>query len=330
MANPVDITGKRYGKLVAIKYVGNSKWLCKCDCGNEHIVKTSYLNNGDTKSCGKCSRAIDMTGKRFGKLTVIRRSEDKPTKRGDGMVMWECLCDCGRTIVTTRTELIKGFKKDCGCSRDYHEVVGEKFGRLTVLKIIPAGTLSSYIHAECRCECGKITHPPVRRLMDGSVKSCGCLSLDKMAQSNTKHNMSGSRLHHIWKGMNQRCSNPNNTSFEYYGGRGIMVCEEWKGKHGFENFYKWSMNNGYTEELTIDRIDVNGNYEPNNCRWVDCETQFYNKTNNTIVNVYGEKLNVKQISEKYGIPKSTIRGRLDRGITDESRLLYKGNLGELK
>lgn len=330
-----DLTGKRFGKLIAVEYLGKSEWKCVCDCGNEHIVKTNYLTSGDTKSCGKCSKAIDMVGKRFGKLTVLRRAEDRISKRGDGVTIWECQCDCGRKVVTTRAELIRGHKKDCGCSKDYHELVGEKIGRLTVKKIIPSNVYSSYIHAECVCECGKITHPQARDLVNGKIKSCGCLSLDKIHEKNKKHNMSGSQLHNVWKGINQRCNNPNSTSYKNYGGRGISICEEWSGEHGFENFYKWAVEAGYDEsksraEQSIDRIDVNGNYEPSNCRWADIETQSYNKTNTTTIEVFGEKLNVKEISEKYKIPKKTIRARIYQGNVKEDRLLYKGNLGELK
>ena len=330
-----DLTGQRFGKLVVVEYIGNSSWRCQCDCGNEHIVKTSYLTTGDTKSCGKCSRAIDMTGKRFGKLTVVRRAKDRQTKRGDGIVMWECLCDCGNTIVTTRQELIKGHKNDCGCSRDYHDIVGKRFGRLVVKRIIPGKVFSSNIHAECQCDCGKITHPTAVSLIKGEIKSCGCLALEKMTESKIKHDMSGSRLYNRWKTMNQRCSNPNNSSYPNYGGRGITVCDEWKGGHGFENFARWAYENGYDEtkdrnEQSIDRIDVNGNYCPENCRWADVETQMYNRTDTTVVNIYGEMLNAKQISEKYGIPIKTIRNRIYQGNITEDKLLYKGNLRELK
>lgn len=336
MGKPLrDISGERFGKLVAIEYIGNSTWKCQCDCGNIHETKTSYLTSGDTKSCGKCSRAIDMTGKRFGNLTVVKRAEDKPTKRGDGIVMWECICDCGNTIITTRQELIHGHKKDCGCSKDHHDIVGKRFGRLVVQEIIPSKVFSSFIHAKCLCDCGKITHPTAVSLIKGEIKSCGCLSLEKMTLSKIKHNMSKSRLYFTWKSMNQRCSNPNSYSYQYYGKRGIKVCDEWKGDKGFENFAEWAYENGYDEskdrtEQSLDRIDVNGDYCPENCRWADIETQSYNKTDTTFVNIYGEMLNIKEISEKYGIPKKTLRGRIDQGIIDEKRLLYKGNLGELK
>lgn len=331
----IDLAGQRFGKLVAIEYIGNSNWKCKCDCGNYYITQTYYLTSGDAKSCGKCSRAIDMAGQRFGKLTVVKRADDKLTKRGNVIVMWECECDCGNTIITTRQELIDGYKKDCGCSKDYHEIVGKRFGRLVVKKIIPGKIFSSNIHAECQCDCGKITHPAVTRLIKGKAKSCGCLSLEKMTLSKIKHNMSKSRLYITWKSMNQRCSNQNSSSYQNYGGRGIKVCDKWKGEHGFENFAKWAYENGYDEsknrtEQSIDRIDVNGDYCPENCRWADIETQMYNRTDTTIINIYGEMLNVKQISDKYGISKKTIRGRIDNGITDEKKLLYKGNLGELK
>ena len=143
--------------------------------------------------------------------------------------------------------------------------------------------------------------------------------------------MKHTRIYNVWQSMKDRCFNPNATKYNYYGGRGISVCEEWRNKeNGFLNFYNWSMTNGYAEDLTIDRIDVNGNYEPSNCRWATIAEQNNNKRTNIKASVFGKEMTVREISDKYGLSTQVDRRRIKSGITDEKKLLYKGNLRELK
>ena len=123
--------------------------------------------------------------------------------------------------------------------------------------------------------------------------------------------------------MKQRCYNSNSSVYKHYGGRGIEVCDEWV--NSFENFYKWSMNNGFDPELTIDRINVNGNYEPSNCRWASWEVQARNRTNNLIIEYKGKEYMVYQLSEMSGINESTIYYRLKNGWTVEDILLNPVN-----
>ena len=172
------------------------------------------------------------------------------------------------------------------------DLTGKKFGRLTVLGIDEEKTkLKGKSYWVCKCECGKTISTLGRDLVNGHTKSCGCYSRDKTIERNTKHNLHGTRLYRIWKAIRTRCNNPNFYRYCDYGGRGITICKEWD---DFTNFYNWAINNGYSEELSIDRINVNGNYEPSNCRWVDDFVQMNNTRKNVYLEINGE---TKSLSE---------------------------------
>ena len=132
------------------------------------------------------------------------------------------------------------------------------------------------------------------------------------------------RLYKIWVDMQDRCFNPNNIYHSYYGGRGITVCDEWLGKCGYINFYKWARENGYSLNLTIDRIDSNGNYEPSNCRWATMKQQGRNKRNNRLIMYKGSEITIAEASERLDIPYSYIYYRIIKGKSlDEIIEMYK-------
>ena len=132
------------------------------------------------------------------------------------------------------------------------------------------------------------------------------------------HGLSHTRIHHIWRCMIYRCENPHDHAYMNYGGRGIRVCKEWR--ESFVSFYEWAMNHGYKEHLTIDRLDVNGNYEPDNCRWATMKQQANNKRNSKRIRYMGRIANMSELSKQFGIARTTIYTRLECGWSIEKAL----------
>lgn len=185
---------------------------------------------------------------------------------------------------------------------------GKRFGKLTVLKY--ACSYKQRSNWLCKCDCGNETIVESRLLKSGNVTSCGCV--------HKYHGMSGTRLYTIWQHMIDRCYNSNNTNYKNYGGRGIQICDEWKDDAG--KFCEWALANGYAKDLTLDRIDVNGNYEPGNCRWATRKEQANNKRNNHFLSCNGEIKTITEWERITGISKQTIYKRLKRGWSVERAL----------
>lgn len=157
------------------------------------------------------------------------------------------------------------------------DITNEKYGKLTAIKIDHIGE-SGKRYWLCECDCGNTIIAKVDSLRSGNTKSCGCTRREKTIKRNLKHNGTGTRLYRIWQGLFKRCRNKNSTDYYNYGARGIKVCNEWE---DFINFRNWAIINGYTDELTIERIDFNGNYEPSNCTWITKSEQVKNKRKRT-------------------------------------------------
>lgn len=169
---------------------------------------------------------------------------------------------------------------------------------------------------KCTCKCGNIVTVVGRDLRSGHTKSCGCYHIEKI----TKHGLRGTKLRGVHKSMIQRCYNENNKSYCNYGGRNIRVCEEWQGSNGLESFYKWALSNGYREGLTLDRIDVNGNYEPENCRWTTMKHQQRNKRTSRLVTINGVEKHIGEWEEETGVNRETIWRRFKSGLKDNELL----------
>ena len=188
---------------------------------------------------------------------------------------------------------------------------GQQFGRLTV-KHFHGYTKNASKLWLCECECGNTTVVSTHRLVSGHTKSCGCLHKDLLKLRLTTHGGTKDRLFNVWWDVKRRCEKEYDKNFNQYGGRNIQICDEWK---DYAVFRKWAINNGYDEyakygECTLDRIDVNGNYCPENCRWISMKEQRFNCQNTVYVEINGNKYTLLQLSEMYNLPRKILYGRI--------------------
>ena len=276
-------------------------------------------------------KLIDITGMKFGRLTVIERA---PSEGHGAHAKWKCICDCGKTTITTGRDLINGHTVSCGCycrennsRKKIKNLTGQKFGRLFVLRYVGSGKQHQSLF-ECICDCGNIIVVKGGNLVSGNSKSCGCLKKEILSANNrmvnTTHRMTRTRLYIIWTDMKQRCNNKNDPFYYLYGGQGIKVCEEWK--ENFVLFYDWAVNNGYADNLTIDRIDNKKGYNPENCRWVTIKENMRNRRKCVYLTINGERKNVSAWCELYDISPNTVYGWVKKGEDYAVEMINKRNI----
>lgn len=189
------------------------------------------------------------------------------------------------------------------------DLTGQRFGRLVAVECV--GSKNKLRMWKCICDCGNIVVTNTHSLRCGNSTSCGC----SRKGINSTHKQSGSRLYKIRSGIIQRTTNPKNPDFPDYGGRGIAVCDEWL--HSFTAFSDWAVSNGYRDDLTIDRIDNNGNYSPENCRWITRKEQASNRRSNHILEYHGERETIEEWCKRTGLKRATLTSRLKRGWSIE-------------
>lgn len=204
----------------------------------------------------------------------------------------------------------------------FEDLTGKKFGRLTVIKRVenhvqPSG--KQYLQWLCKCDCGNETVVRGANLKRGHTQSCGCL----IKETNSTHGLKKTRLYVVWRDIKLRCFNPNANNFKDYGAKGIVMCDEWR--NDFKAFYDWAMENGYNPnakrgECTIDRIDNNKGYFPENCRWVDNLVQQNNKKNNVFISYNNETHSVAEWSRILDISRYALYARLKKGWSVEKTL----------
>lgn len=191
------------------------------------------------------------------------------------------------------------------------------------LKIINLFKVNYKLYATCECECGKIVDKIcVRSLLTGNTKSCGCYNKELTIQRNLKHgqktrNKKADRLYSIWADMRRRCSNVNRKDAQNYALKNIKVCEEW---NNYELFMNWALQNGYNDELTLERIDNSKGYNPDNCKWIPKSEQSKNRTSNHYITYNGKTQTLTDWSKEIGIPRTTLDSRLKRHWSIEDAL----------
>lgn len=199
----------------------------------------------------------------------------------------------------------------------FKDLSGVRFGRWLVIEKAerPEGVKRTSAYWKCKCDCGNVRVVSSRGLLSGTSQSCGCLIVEK---HQTQRGLSNSKLYNCWRSMKKRCYTKSCKSYPNYGGRGIKICEEWK--DDFLAFYEWAVNNGYADNLSIDRIDNDKGYFPDNCRWVDATVQNNNRRNNDKIVFQGMEKSVSEWSRITGINRKTISERLKRGWSVEQAL----------
>ena len=188
------------------------------------------------------------------------------------------------------------------------DLTGKKFGRLAVVGRAPNNKKSTMWL--CKCDCGNEVVVNGSSLKRKLTKSCGCWNKELLISNCFKHGKTNTRLYNIWAGIKVRCYNTQSQAYELYGGRGIIMWDEWK--NDYLSFEKWAMDNGYSDKLSIDRIDVNGNYEPSNCRWADRVIQQNNTTRNNFITYEGKTHTTAEWARILGINYHTLQTRLHR------------------
>lgn len=210
-------------------------------------------------------RFVNLTGETFGLLTVLCAFGKNSTKE----IIWHCVCECGNTKNAKTSHLTSGKIKSCGCiGMIKKELIGKTFGMVTVIRMEGNDTNNELLWG-CQCDCGKYFIKRGSDIRKGRIKSCGCILLAKDANTPIKK-----KLYSVWGGMKARCLNPKAVGYNNYGGRGIQICNQWS--ESFTNFFE-DMAPTFRPGLTIERINNDGHYTKNNCKWATRAEQQKNK-----------------------------------------------------
>lgn len=188
------------------------------------------------------------------------------------------------------------------------DMTGKKCGRLQVMEFSEMRK-DGQAYWKCLCDCGNTVIVAGNKLRSGHTRSCGCYKTTVQHRTHLIHGLTNSQLYVAWRNMISRCCNPKNTMAHRYSKRGITICEDWR--RDFSAFAAWALQNGYEEGLTLDRIDVDGNYCPENCRWITRDEQYLNRSDNHFIEAFGERKTIKEWADSSGIKYDTIERRIN-------------------
>lgn len=249
-------------------------------------------------------RGYNLTGKVFNRLTVLSQAGVNQ----HGTKLWLCQCVCGNQTTVRTGHLTNGSISSCGCL--YHEdLTGRVFGELMAVGRVENSN-SNKTMWRCKCSCGNIKSVAAHHLKSGGITSCGCKKGELISIKKTRHGMCGSKEYDAWKGMYKRCRNINNVN---YGGRGISVCDRWRGDNGFDNFIA-DMGKCPEGKDSIDRINNDGPYSPENCRWATLIEQANNKSNNRRVLFEEDIVTIAELSRRLDVGYREAYGLVNRGV----------------
>lgn len=294
-------SGKKDSKFYVL-----SSLKCK-DCGEiTYIEKTRLVTKGVVPKCKTCLDRMLYNEDRQWK--ILNLNAGKVGNR-TGVL---CRCKyCGHEKLIEVSSAYRDVSRCEKCEEIYRQsFIGQKYNRLTIREFYDSTTYGELAY-KCDCDCG--TKGKVIRLsqiINNHTRSCGCLYVETRPRT---HGLSHTRQYNILKGMKDRCYVPSTDSYKDYGARGIKICPEWLDEeNGIRNFYEWSLENGYADDLTIERIDRNGDYCPENCTWATIEEQANNKKNNVRLDIYGNQMTFMEISRMYNMNMQDIRKEYHR------------------
>lgn len=276
---------------------------------------------------------IDLSGKKFGRLLVLEKSESKVTPNGTARTMWKCKCDCGNIVFRSQQNLRDAKHPSCGCwkseltsERKLEDLTGQRFGRLKVVERAENTHVST--RWKCKCDCGKECIVLAQNLKKGHTTSCGCYRTEVRPTQRLVHGYRHTKIYSVYCGIKERCYCKSNPCYHRYGGRGITMCDEWLNDPKL--FCEWAYSHGYKEDAhygqcTIERIDNNKGYSPDNCKIADEKTQANNRRTNLLIEHNGETKTLAQWRDYFGITQSkayyhlvtkkrTIQYLIDNGI----------------